>query len=454
MSRLIRRLLLALAVLALLVALTVGHIWFWYLPRARAARPEPGSAVAGLLMDTRYPAALWVPYPHQNLGALDPTAEDHRGFLAALARLSGLPPPVLPSFGGFPVVPASELALAADESGERFVVMAQVYPGLALFSRLAGRLAENPWLAGGAVVINDQAADVRWDGNVWIVESVATSMTQSSSVPARLPTSGPFDGEASLGLLAVHRAVEPFPADLYRLEGDATRIRVSSQAPFPTPLWERAQALRQEDLVLLLMAGPVSVNGVQSLAFFRRPASSDDLPRAATLVRQDPEPEDRWRVPGASLARLAGALRRDTVGDWQLRAIGDGGLASARTLVPAVARVAGDRAGMDAKASLDGATPPGAAANGILSWGLWADLSNTHAEVARLARLAEEIPLIPRREARRWQDAETVLAPVAAHFDTLVLTVAGTPAAVRLELIRRDTASADATSAQPPGDRD
>lgn len=432
MSRLVKRILLTVAALALVAVLVAGHVWFWYAPRARAARPEPDSPVAALLTDTRFPAALWVPYPHQNLGALDPAADDHQVFLGALARLSGLPPPVLPSFGGFPVVPASELALAADETGSQFVVMAQVYPGLALFSRLAGRLADNPWLAGGPVVINKHAADVRWEGNVWIVEATDGSAARASTGMSQASTrDGPFDGEASLGLLAVHRSVEPFPADLYRLEGDASRISVSSREAFPAPLWERARALEQDDLVLLVMAGPASVNGVQSLAFFRRPASSDDLPRAATLVHHQAHPADRWRVPGASLARLAGALREDTADGWQLRAIGDGGLASARALAPAAARVAGYNQGTD---------PEG---DGVLSWGLWADLDNTHAEVARLARLADEIPLIPRREARRWRDAETVLAPVAAHFDALVLTVAGTPPAVRLELVRRLVASAE-----------
>jgi hypothetical protein len=131
------------------------------------------------------------------------------------------------------------------------------------------------------------------------------------------------------------------------------------------------------------------------------------------------------------LARLAGALREGDAAGWHLRAIGDRGLASARTLAPAVARVVGLEA--------ENAHAAGA---GALSWGLWADLGNTYDEVARLARLADKLPLIPRREARRWHDAETVLAPIAQRFDSLILVVTAIPPAFRLELVRRSPSPA------------
>jgi len=410
-----RRLLIALAVLFAIGALATAHIAYWYLPRARAVRPDSRSPVAGLLAQEQFPAVLWLPYPHQNLGVLDPANPRHQDYLAAFARLTGLPPVVLPSFGGFPVVPSSELALAADTQGESFVVMAQVYPALAAFSRLAGRLADNPWLAGGPVTVRGRSAKVSWQGNVWMVR-------QAGAPPLELRAPSPAATRASaLGVLALHRPIDPFPAGIYRLRADGTRLAVTSERSMQTALWQRAGAIIDRELVLLMMAGPGSRHGVQALAFFRREPAAGELPRAAVLERSDGVPDHLWRVPGASLARLSGGLRQGQAAGWKLRALGRRGLDAARGLAPRAAAVA--------------ATRP--AADGVLVWGLWADLGNTRDEVARLARLAERLPLIPRREARRWRDAEIVLAPVADRFRALTVVVAGAPPALRLELARR-----------------
>ena len=411
-----KRLLVSLAVTALAAALVAGHLWYWYAPRPRPARPDADSVVAGLLGDPRFPAVLWLPYPHQNLGALDPAAPAHQQYLAACARLSGLPPPVLPSFGGFPVVPARELAVAADEGGERFVVMARVYPLLAMFSRLAGRLANNAWLAGGPVTVEGRAAEVRWEGNHWIVQEAGAAPLEPAPLPAGAKAA------RALAVLHLREDADPFPADVYRLVAEDRGLVVRSATELGDGLWRHADALTEQDLVFLTLAGPGSPNGVQGLAFFRRDRTSTELPRAATLAHLAKPPADPWRVPGGSLAGLAGALRDGEASGFALAAIGDPGLATARNLAPLAAAVT----------RADAATSPGQ-----LNWGLWADLVNTESEVARLDELARRLPLLAPRQARRFRDAHTVIGPVAARFGRLVVVVSSQPPALRLELQRR-----------------
>ena len=48
--------------------------------------------------------------------------------LEAVARLAGLPAPIVPAFGPLELPPSTEIAIASDEVGERFVLYAQVYP--------------------------------------------------------------------------------------------------------------------------------------------------------------------------------------------------------------------------------------------------------------------------------------------------------------------------------------
>jgi hypothetical protein len=91
---------------ALIPLLLLGHVLYWYWPRERAAAPDPGGLPARLLASGAYDACLWAPYPHQNLGVLSGEVADGSAYLAAVARVAEVPPPVLPSFGPFAVPPA------------------------------------------------------------------------------------------------------------------------------------------------------------------------------------------------------------------------------------------------------------------------------------------------------------------------------------------------------------
>jgi hypothetical protein len=72
------------------------------------------------------------------------------------------------------------------------VVVAEVYPVAALFARLAGKLAGNPWLAGGAVSFRDRPAWVEWRGSSWVVR-----IGELPDVPARPELLRPWRGRGS-----------------------------------------------------------------------------------------------------------------------------------------------------------------------------------------------------------------------------------------------------------------
>jgi hypothetical protein len=179
----VKRALLAAAAVALLAA----HFAWWYLPRERAVtprlRPPASRRAAGpagpdgeplqLLAAGAYDVCLWVPYPHQNLGVLAGAVGDLQDVLGAAQRLgageasprrSGEPQEA-PGFGPFEVPPASELVACSDLAGGRLRVVARIYPALSVVAKLAGRLAGNPWLAGGAA----GRMRIAWSGRLWSV---------------------------------------------------------------------------------------------------------------------------------------------------------------------------------------------------------------------------------------------------------------------------------------------
>ncbi|HYL04462.1 MAG TPA: hypothetical protein VE075_00375 [Thermoanaerobaculia bacterium] len=192
----------------LLLALLAAYVVYWYVPRERAVAPrlpvrsglgdaahlhpgDPGGVLgpaargaAGgeplqVLAGGGYDVCLWVPYPHQNLGVLAAAIGDLGDVVGAAARLTAgeggeasraQEPDEAPTFGPFEVPPANELVACSDLAGgrpRRVRVVARIYPVLAVVAKLAGRLAGNPWLAGG------EAGPMRiaWSGRLWSVTS-------------------------------------------------------------------------------------------------------------------------------------------------------------------------------------------------------------------------------------------------------------------------------------------
>lgn len=176
------------AALAAGVALA-AHLVYGYWPRARASRPATGDLARSFPASRSARVAVWLPYPHQNLAALDRRVGDLRVWIRGIAggvrrdaRLD------VPSFGPFLVPPARELSAELGPEGELRVV-ARLYPTIAALARAAGTVASNPWLAGGDVSSSDSPATVRWDGRTWTLTRSPSPSTSSSSLSSSSPTS-------------------------------------------------------------------------------------------------------------------------------------------------------------------------------------------------------------------------------------------------------------------------
>ncbi|MBV8200868.1 MAG: hypothetical protein JOZ15_09625 [Acidobacteria bacterium] len=213
------------AAAVVLVALLAAHVVYWYVPRERAVAPrlgpgpraaaaqhgiggQPARDAAGgaggtsgeplrVLAAGAYDVCLWVPYPHQNLGALAGAIGDLQDVAGAVARLTSgqdaegsaprtREPEEPPTFGPFEVPPASEMVACSDLAGGRLKVVARIYPALAVVAKLAGSIAGNPWLAGGVA----GPTRIAWEGRLWTVTA------GPELPPAAAPSgSGPAGGK-------------------------------------------------------------------------------------------------------------------------------------------------------------------------------------------------------------------------------------------------------------------
>ena len=401
--------------LGLLLALLAlgGHVWYHYLPRARPMVPDPDSPVAGLLDHANLPAAVWIPYPHQNLVHLREIFGAEPANTRAIARLAGLPSPTLPTFGPLALPPSSEIAVASDDAGERFTVVAQVYPTIAAFAKLAGKLAGNPWLHGGEIMVEGHPAEVKWHGNRWTVTSLALAPAAAQPPAANRPGTGSEPTVPGLAWIRIRQAVDPLPAGLYRLWENAGDLGITSGADAPPPPMKDEQAvsglarrLASLDLFLLVYSGRQAVLGepAQALAFFDQEEEKVmEMPRVAALHEPGSE---RWDLPGEGLLEIARKPLSATTGGWSMAAFDSASLEGARRVAPELDAVVDDR----------------------LKWGLWLDLGGGLAEVERIARLLAKIPFIPRRQVERWQDARQALSPLAARYAGLTVTVSDAPA--------------------------
>ncbi len=391
-----------LLVSAAVTVAAVGHFLFHYAPRARPAAPGD-SPVSALLANADFPAAAWVPYPHQNLSRLRQLAGAEPTSLRALARLAGLPSPSLPGFGPLALPPSTEIAVASDETGERFVVLAQVYPAFAAFAKLAGQLAGNPWLKGGEIVVDGRTAEVSWSGSLWRV--VSSDLAVDVLTPKEGAGAVAAEG-AGLAWIRIWQSVEPLPAGLYRLWEDGAGLSITSRNGSPEGSAAASDALTRDldglGLFLLVFAGGNEALGepARSLAFFDQEQDKQlELPRIAAIHEPGSE---RWSLPGESLLELAGREPRTaTEGAWAIAALDSKSLEEARRVASALGGLRG----------------------GSLAWGLWFDLDGGLTEVRRIARLLGEVPIVPRRQVERWSDAQRVLEPLAARYTHLSATV-------------------------------
>jgi hypothetical protein len=423
-----------LLLLALAAVLIAAHVFYWYAPRARAAAPEPGSLPARLLASGAYDACFWVPYPHQNVGVLRNRLEDGAEWLAAVARVGGLPPPMLPGFGPFAVPPSSEIAACSDLSGDRFFLVARVYPTLAAVARLSGKLADNPWLAGGVVreprgdPDNPEEREIKvvWREGMWTISSGGVP----DLAPAR--ASSPQLPE-TLGFFRLNKEVTDFPAGDYLLRRQGGDLEVTLDRPGAAA----APDLPPGPLpILLAAAGPswpaAATKPLPSAAFALFDAGDEGeeeqkgraafapfgaLPGCAVF---HPPGGRRWEVPGQGLAGLVAgaALPKGNAAGWQIVAVDDVSLARAEALAPRLSALTSPDSGV---------LPNG----GRLVIGLWVQPAPAVRLVARVRKLFEKVPLVEPRQVQRWRDWETLLRPLAP-CEQVALAAAQSPPAFRL----------------------
>ena len=193
------RRLLRLAIPLLLVAGIAGHFFYWYWPRERAS--VPAGMPARLLASGEYGACLWVPYPHQNLGKLEGAIADGPAYLAAAARVADLPAPVMRSFGPFAVPPSSEIVACSDLDGDRFLLVARVYPAPRGGGEARRPPGGQPLAEGGrrsrrsegsATKVEERVLQVAWRDGYWTVRSGAEpALPAAAAMGARLRRTTP-----------------------------------------------------------------------------------------------------------------------------------------------------------------------------------------------------------------------------------------------------------------------
>ena len=455
-----------LLILLVLVALAVGHYLYWYAPRERPGAPEAGGLPARLLDSGAYNACFWIPYPHQNLGKLQGAIGDGAAWVGAVARIAELPPPVLPSFGPFTVPPSTEIAGCSDLSGKRFLLVAKVYPVLASVSRLSGKLADNPWLAGGEVrdvsrlgggdeaEPSERVLTVAWREGYWTVSAGEAPDLAASAPPENTAAARP----ESLGLFRLLRDISQFPVGDYRLRREGEDLvlaldRPPGDNPPPPP---EPDLPRRVHPVLLAVAGPAwpaseprplppaafALFELDEASRGARISSLGSLPGAAVFNVPDEEP--RWGLPaqGSLAGLISKSLPRGNAAGWRINAMDAASLKRARLLAPRLARL----------------TPPksdgGLGEGGRLVLGLWAQPRPALQVVAEIRRILEGIPLVSRNQVRRWKDWETLLRPLA-HCEGLELTATQGPPSFRLELERCGkplTPGPSPTPSRPPGE--
>ena len=392
-----------LAIPLILALLAVGYLLYAYWPRERAA--VPSELPARLLASGEYGACLWVSYPHQNLGKLEGTIDDPAMYLAAAARVADLPAPVIRPFGPFAVPPSKEIVACSDLDGKRFLLMAKVYPGLAAVARLAGRLADNPWLRGGDIKETQGGSDgpeervlhIVWRDGYWTVRLGDEPAPAGGRAPAY---------PASLGIFHLGEEVSDLPAGDYVLQRqgeDLDATLLGAAVPPPPPAFTQGA----DALALLAVAGadwPADsekpLPPAAMMVFDSRGGLSlgpmGTLPGLAVL---NPEGEKRWGLPAKGLGGLlAQNLPNGNAAGWSVVALDDESLARAEALAPQISALA----------------PPDADGEGAMILGLWLRPEPALRRVSQFRKGLEKFPLAERRQIDRWRDWETLLSPLAA----------------------------------------
>ncbi|MEO8277891.1 MAG: hypothetical protein ABI639_16885 [Thermoanaerobaculia bacterium] len=375
-----------LAAVALGVGLAGAYAFSIFSATERAGNPSPelASLIEG---DAGFDRALWFASPHQNLGALDERVGDLDLYLTELAGLAGIARPRLPSFGPFTVPPASEVAVGWTAAGDGFLVAARIAPPIGWLARIAGRLAGNPWLAGGEVRSSGKLFKVRWEQGLWIVESglpAGFSWSPSSAAPDT-------DGQRApeIAELVLRVPAGPIPSGRYRLTREESGLEVRS-GDLP-----EAGSLESDwtvpGMVLWVSSADRAPVGGPGL-FLVWGSGPAELPRVAVLQRGGGR---NFRLPGESLLHFFGEGEAAHRLGWSVRATQKSAQREGLLLVPWLERHMARPGGKTAWLGLAGRLAPAESARTL----------------SQLAANLERLPLLPSSEIHRLKAAARLLAP-------------------------------------------
>lgn len=426
---------------AVVLAACVAHVGWWYWPRPHRASPR--GLPAALLSDSRLADAVWVAYPHQNLARLEGRAGDIGELAAHAATLLGAEPPALPRFAFWPVPPARALAWARSGDGEAEIVVLEPYPVVRWLARAAGRLAGNPWLAGGAVDEDPAAGRVSWQSGTWIFERGSTFLSSNSSggvqtraerlreaareqrsfaAPeesrkARLreaareqrPFVAPEGSRKALAWVRVGAGHPPWPVGLYRLQTVRQGVELTHGPAFGEGTAAAIRQLRDRSVLIAVGAGD---GGAGAVALVRPTASRTglQLPGAVLVERGDSGLE----LPGARLLEGIGVRPHEgDEGGYRIRSWDRGSLALGSELVRGLRPA--DRAGELPRLTV------------------WADVDEVGEWAEALGGALRVVPFIDPEPARRWL-AFAALARAAGPRASLWVEIDDSRGAARVAL--------------------
>lgn len=313
------------------VSAALGIWLFAYAPRERATSPTPPfqRLLAG---EGDWDRVLWLAHPHQNLGAVDRALGSLEGYLAELTRVAGLAAPELPRFGPFAIPPSSELALAWSDDGSRLLGVARIHRVLGWIARLSGRLAANPWLAGGEVRRGARSFHVHWEGALWIVESGEAEPWPGEKVGSADAANIPSLAEARL-----RRAVGALPAGRLRLARGESGLEVRggvlpSDGTVATRGGAKSATLRLDLPDLALWVARADREPVEGPGLFLLWAEQESLiPRVAVMQRGAGQ---TFRLPGEALFELLGKGGPEFRLGWSVRGTDSQAQRDALRIVP------------------------------------------------------------------------------------------------------------------------